>query len=49
MGYKCFFLAHQYLVKIETSSGKVPVKSYGKIQVTLIGDSFLNETFTLTQ
>ncbi|XP_066149399.1 uncharacterized protein [Euwallacea fornicatus] len=43
------FCAHQYLVKIETSSGAVPVKSYGKIQVTLIGESFLNETFVLTK
>ncbi|CAG9772850.1 unnamed protein product [Ceutorhynchus assimilis] len=44
------FCAHQYLVQIEsTSSSSTPVKSYGKIQVTLIGDSFLNETFTLSK
>ncbi|XP_019760176.2 uncharacterized protein LOC109537746 isoform X2 [Dendroctonus ponderosae] len=43
------FCAHQYLVRIETSPSPTPVKSYGKIQVTLIGDSFLNETFMLTK
>ncbi|XP_076265251.1 uncharacterized protein LOC143199365 [Rhynchophorus ferrugineus] len=43
------FCAHQYLVKIESTPGPVPVKSYGKIQITLIGDSFLNETFMMTR
>ncbi|XP_030768276.1 uncharacterized protein LOC115891834 isoform X2 [Sitophilus oryzae] len=43
------FCAHQYLVKIESTPSPVPVKSYGKIQITLIGDSFLNETFMMTR
>ncbi|KAI4462145.1 lipase [Holotrichia oblita] len=43
------FCAHQYVIKIESSSTEVPIVSYGRIQVTLIGDSLLNETFTLTK
>ncbi|KAJ8960019.1 hypothetical protein NQ318_009455 [Aromia moschata] len=43
------FCAHQYYVKIETSSSFIPIKSYGKIQITLIGESFLNETFMMTR
>ncbi|XP_022916020.2 uncharacterized protein [Onthophagus taurus] len=43
------FCAHQYLVKIESSPTEVPIVSYGRIQVTLIGDTLLNETFTLTK
>ncbi|CAH1184971.1 unnamed protein product [Phyllotreta striolata] len=43
------FCAHQYHVKLETSQSPVPVKSYGKIQITLIGESSLNETFVMTK
>ncbi|KAI5754107.1 hypothetical protein M8J77_005799 [Diaphorina citri] len=43
------FCAHQYLVKVQSSTSKLPVVSYGKIQITLIGDLQLNETFTITQ
>ncbi|CAH0555695.1 unnamed protein product [Brassicogethes aeneus] len=43
------FCAHQYHVKIETSPSPLPIKSYGKIQITLIGDSMLNETFMMTR
>ncbi|KAJ8928227.1 hypothetical protein NQ314_019174 [Rhamnusium bicolor] len=43
------FCAHQYHVKIETSPSPIPIKSYGKIQLTLIGESFLNETFMMTR
>lgn len=43
------FCAHQYHVRVESSPSPVPVTSYGKIQLTLIGDSDINETFTLTQ
>nr|XP_018906706.1 PREDICTED: uncharacterized protein LOC109036788 [Bemisia tabaci]XP_018906707.1 PREDICTED: uncharacterized protein LOC109036788 [Bemisia tabaci] len=43
------FCAHQYLVKIETTPITPPAISFGKIQVTLIGDLELNETFTITQ
>lgn len=43
------FCAHQYLIKIESSPSEVPIISYGKLQVTLIGDSLLNETFTMTK
>ncbi|XP_014250894.1 inactive pancreatic lipase-related protein 1-like [Cimex lectularius] len=42
------FCAHQYLVRVESSPSSLPVASYGKIQITLISDSQINETFTLT-
>jgi hypothetical protein len=41
--------AHQYHVRVESSPSPVPVTSYGKIQLTLVGESDINETFTLTQ
>jgi hypothetical protein len=41
--------AHQYHVKVESSPNPIPVTSYGKIQLTLIGNSDINETFALTQ
>lgn len=45
------FCAHQYHIKIEStpSETQTPIVSYGKIQITLIGDSLLNETFVLTK
>ncbi|KAJ1531572.1 hypothetical protein ONE63_000244 [Megalurothrips usitatus] len=43
------FCAHQYHVRVESSPSVLPVVSYGRIQITLIGDSDFNETFTLTQ
>ncbi|XP_045475370.1 uncharacterized protein LOC123681176 [Harmonia axyridis] len=43
------FCAHQYHVKLETSTTPVNLVSYGKIQITLIGDTLLNETFVLTR
>jgi len=46
----CFVVAaHQYHVALESSSSKLPVVSYGKIQVTFIGENNVNETFTLTK
>ena len=36
-------------MKIESSPNKVPVVNYGKIQITLIGENLINETFTLTK
>ncbi|KAB0794450.1 hypothetical protein PPYR_11289 [Photinus pyralis] len=43
------FCAHQYKINIKTSSTDVPVVSYGKLQVMLLGDSTLNETFVMTK
>lgn len=40
--------AHQYLVKVESTPSVLPVVSYGKIQLTLISNDDLNETFVLT-
>lgn len=42
------FCAHQYLVRLDSTPSVLPVTSYGKIQLTLISNSHLNETFTLT-
>nr|CAI5836298.1 unnamed protein product [Callosobruchus analis] len=43
------FCAHQYLVKLESLPNPLPVKSYGKIQITVVGESLLNETFMMTR
>lgn len=43
------FCAHQYLVRVESSPSETPVVSYGKIQLTIVADAQINETFTLTQ
>ncbi|KAJ4450331.1 hypothetical protein ANN_01751 [Periplaneta americana] len=43
------FCAHQYHVRVESSLHPEPLTSYGKIQLTLIGNSEINETFPLTQ
>lgn len=43
------FCAHQYNVKINSSPSFKPIVNYGKIKITLVGDSDLNETFTLTK
>ncbi|CAH1395700.1 unnamed protein product [Nezara viridula] len=42
------FCAHQYLVRVESSPSETPVVSYGKIQLTIVADAQINETFTLT-
>ncbi|XP_065212134.1 uncharacterized protein LOC135839840 isoform X2 [Planococcus citri] len=48
------FCANQYMVKVENSPDKDPSSveksvTFGKIQITLIGDLELNETFVITQ
>ncbi|KAF5285939.1 hypothetical protein FQR65_LT13032 [Abscondita terminalis] len=43
------FCAHQYKINIQSSTTDIPVVSYGKIQVMLVGDSTLNETFVMTK
>jgi len=42
------FCAHQYLVKVDSTPSVLPVVSYGKLQLTLISNEDLNETFVLT-
>ncbi|XP_046682440.1 LOW QUALITY PROTEIN: uncharacterized protein LOC124368929 [Homalodisca vitripennis] len=42
------FCAHQYLVRVDSTPSVLPVVSYGKIQLTLISNDDLNETFVLT-
>lgn len=43
------FCAHQYYVRIESYPTKVPIVSYGKIHINLIGESGFNETFMMTK
>lgn len=45
------FCAHQYLVQIYNSAAERAVKSYGKLQITLMSDHLdsINETFTMTK
>ncbi|XP_046408288.1 uncharacterized protein LOC124172835 [Ischnura elegans] len=44
------FCAHQLLLRVESSPSPLPVVSYGKIQVTLLGNSpNANETFVMTR
>ncbi|XP_046382765.1 uncharacterized protein LOC124153560 isoform X2 [Ischnura elegans] len=44
------FCAHQLLLRAESSPSPLPVVSYGKIQVTLLGNSpNANETFVMTR
>ncbi|KAJ8668738.1 hypothetical protein QAD02_010401 [Eretmocerus hayati] len=43
------FCAHQYQVKLHNSRHERPVKSYGKLQVTLVAEGAMNETFTMTR
>lgn len=47
--FSIIILAHQYLVHVESSPSETPVVSYGKIQLTIVADAQINETFTLTQ
>ncbi|XP_046477924.1 uncharacterized protein [Neodiprion pinetum] len=43
------FCAHQYQIKLYNSRGERPARSYGKLQISLIGQGALNETFTMTR
>ncbi|XP_043488723.1 uncharacterized protein LOC122515428 [Polistes fuscatus] len=43
------FCAHQYKVKVYNSRGERPTRSYGKLQITLIGEGSFNETFAMTR
>lgn len=40
--------AYQYLAKVDSTPSLLPIVSYGKIQLTLISNDDLNETFVLT-
>ncbi|XP_011307811.1 uncharacterized protein [Fopius arisanus] len=43
------FCAHQYQIKLYNSRSERPTRSYGKLQVTLVGAGGFNETFTMTK
>ena len=43
------FCAHQYQIRVYNSRHERPVKSYGKLQIKVIADGFVNETFTMTK
>lgn len=43
------FCAHQYQIKLYNSQGERPARSYGKLQLTIVGSGSFNETFTMTR
>ncbi|XP_034946131.1 uncharacterized protein [Chelonus insularis] len=43
------FCSYQYQIKVFNSRGERPARSYGKLQVTLVGSDSFNETFTMTR
>ncbi|XP_076619136.1 uncharacterized protein LOC143340746 [Colletes latitarsis] len=43
------FCAHQYQVKVYNSHSERPTKSYGKLQVTLVGEGSFNDSFAMTR
>ncbi|CAK9797119.1 Inactive pancreatic lipase-related protein 1 [Anthophora plagiata] len=43
------FCAHQYQVKVYNSRGERPTRSYGKLQVTMVGEGSFNDTFAMTR
>ncbi|XP_003402205.2 uncharacterized protein LOC100644110 [Bombus terrestris] len=43
------FCAHQYQVKVYNSRSERPARSYGKLQVTLVGEGSFNDTFAMTR
>ncbi|XP_029045226.1 uncharacterized protein LOC114877165 [Osmia bicornis bicornis] len=43
------FCAHQYQVKVYNSRRERPTRSYGKLQVTLVGDGTFNDSFAMTR
>lgn len=44
-----FILAHQYNVEIHSADSDIPLRSLGKLEVTLEGEGGLNETFSITE
>lgn len=43
------FCAHQYQVKVYNSRSERPAKSYGKLQISLVGEGSFNDTFAMTR
>ncbi|XP_054001042.1 uncharacterized protein LOC128888329 [Hylaeus anthracinus] len=43
------FCAHQYQVKVYNSHSERPTKTYGKLQVTLVGEGSFNDSFAMTR
>ncbi|XP_076278838.1 uncharacterized protein LOC143208345 [Lasioglossum baleicum] len=43
------FCAHQYQVKVYNSHSERPTRSYGKLQVTLVGNGSFNDSFAMTK
>ncbi|CAL7952330.1 unnamed protein product [Xylocopa violacea] len=43
------FCAHQYQVKVYNSHSERPTRSYGKLQVTFVGDGSFNDSFAMTR
>lgn len=43
------FCAHQYQVRVYNSHSERPTRTYGKLQVTLVGDGSFNDSFAMTR
>ncbi|XP_033335516.2 uncharacterized protein LOC117225844 [Megalopta genalis] len=43
------FCAHQYQVKVYNSHSERPTRTYGKLQVTMVGDGSFNDSFAMTR
>ncbi|XP_018047089.1 PREDICTED: uncharacterized protein LOC108686338 [Atta colombica] len=43
------FCAHQYQIKVYNSRSERSTKTYGKLQITLVGKSSYNDTFAMTR
>ncbi|XP_014479688.1 PREDICTED: uncharacterized protein LOC106746986 [Dinoponera quadriceps] len=43
------FCAHQHQIKVYNSRSERSVRSYGKLQITFVGEGFYNDTFAMTR
>ncbi|XP_066593077.1 uncharacterized protein [Prorops nasuta] len=43
------FCAHQYQIRVYNSRSERPTRTYGKLQVTLVGEGSFNDTFGMTR
>lgn len=44
-----YYIAHQYDVEIHSALNDLPLRTLGRIEITLEGEGGLNETFTITE
>lgn len=49
MGIKCVFIAHQYRIRVHSANHDLPLRTLGRLQVTLMSDGGLTEKFMITE